>query len=83
MKKRSGWVLLIFLLSGLVLGSLIGELTKDISWLWWLNYGQNFGLENPLILDLSVIKLTFGLMIKINVCGILGMLPAFFLYRKV
>ena len=41
------------------------------------------GLENPVILDLSVMKITFALMFKISISSIIGMILAVFIYRKV
>ncbi len=82
-KSKSILVLLVFILSGLVIGGLIGELTKSIDFLWWLSYSQEFGLSTPLYLDLSIIKITFGLSFRINVASIIGMLLAIFIYRKV
>ena len=82
-KEKNIWVLLVFILSGLVVGGLIGELASRVDWLWWLGYSQSFGLENPLVLDLSVIKITFALMFKISISSIIGMLLAIFIYRKV
>jgi len=83
MKKKNGWILLVFMLCGIVLGGLVGELCKDVSWLWWLDYGKVFGLENPLILDLSVIKIVFGLTLNINICSIIFMFVAILFYRKI
>ena len=82
-REKNIWVFLVFLLSGLVIGGLLGKLAAGIPWLWWLSYEQQFGLESPIVLDLSVIKLTFGLMFKINVASIIGMILAIFIYRKV
>lgn len=41
-KEKNIWVLLIFLLSGLVIGGLLGEIASRVSALWWLSYGQSF-----------------------------------------
>lgn len=82
-RDKSFWILLIFLLSGLVIGGLLGEIASRIDFLWWLAYGENFGLSQPLQLDLSVIKVTFSLMFRINIASILGMTLAIFIYRKV
>ncbi|MCI8965881.1 MAG: DUF4321 domain-containing protein [Clostridia bacterium] len=82
-KEKNIWVFLIFILSGIVVGGLLGVLAEKISWLWWLSYGEQFGFTNPVTLDLSVIKFTFGLWIKINVASIIGMILAVFIYRKV
>ena len=82
-KDKNIWILLIFILSGIVVGGLLGELAGKVSWLWWLSYGQSFGLENPLVLDLEVLKLTFALMVKISVSSIIGMVLAVFIYKKI
>lgn len=82
-KEKNIWILLVFLLSGLVIGGLLGELAARVDWLWWLSYGESFGLSSPIELDLSVITVTFGLMFKINIASIIGMVLAIFIYRKV
>lgn len=75
------------MLSGIVLGGFFGYLARDISWLSWLNYGQEFGIGSPdgngaLRLDLGVITLHFGLTVKITIASILGVVAAIFIYRK-
>ena len=82
-KDKNIWILLIFLLSGLVLGGLLGELASKVDFLWWLSYGESFGLTTPIELDLNIITITFGLWFKINVASIIGMAIAIFVYRKV
>ncbi|MCI8374641.1 MAG: DUF4321 domain-containing protein [Lachnospiraceae bacterium] len=82
MKSKNGWVLLIMLLSGIVLGGFIGMLTANVSGLSWLNYGQSFGLESPVVLDLGLLVLTFGLTIQISIASIIGVVLAIIIYRK-
>ena len=82
-KEKNIWVFLIFILSGIVLGGVLGVLAEKVRWLWWLSYGEEFGLTDPVVLDLSVLKITFGLWIKINVASIIGMILAVLIYRKV
>ncbi len=82
-KDKNIWILIIFILSGLVVGGLIGELATRVDWLWWLSYGQTFGLSDPIVLNLSVVQITFALMFKISVASIIGMLLAIIIYRKV
>jgi len=83
MKKKSGWLVILFILCGLVLGGLIGNLTSGIDFLWWLSYGSEFGLSTPLQLDLGIIKLTFAFMINVNVASIIGVLIGIFIYRLI
>ena len=82
-RDKNIWILILCLLAGLVIGGLIGELTKNVDFLWWLSYGEEFGLSSPITLNLSVITLTFGLTFKINVASIIGMVIAVFIYRKI
>lgn len=82
-KEKNIWILIIFILSGLVIGGLIGELASKVNWLWWISYSQSFGLESPLILDIGVMKITFALMFKISVSSIIGMVLAIFIYKKI
>ena len=82
-RDKSIWILIIFVLSGLVIGGLLGKLAGSVSWLWWLSFEQEFGLQNPIVLDLNILKLTFGLMVKINIASIIGMIIAVFIYKKI
>lgn len=82
-KEKNIWVMLIFILSGLVIGGLLGEIASRVDFLWWLSYGERFGLTTPLELDLNILKITFGLTFKINIASIIGMMIAIFVYRKI
>ena len=82
MKGKSTWVCIIFLLAGLVIGGLIGELTSGVDFLWWLSYGQEFGLEEPITLNLNVVRLTFGIVFKINIASIIGVIISMLIYKK-
>lgn len=80
--NKSKWTLLLILLSGIVLGGFIGYLCRNVSFLSWLNYGQVFGLSEPVVLDLGIIILTFGLTISINIASILGIVIGIIIYKK-
>ena len=82
MRSKNGWILLLMLLSGIVLGGFLGMLTENVSGLSWLNYGQRFGLETPIVLDLGLLVLTFGLTIRISIASIIGVVLAIIIYRK-
>ena len=82
-RDKNIWVLVLFILSGLVIGGLLGNLAGKVDFLWWLSYGQDFGLSTPIELDLSIVQISFGLLFKINVASIIGMLIAILIYRKV
>ena len=78
---KNGWTLLLLVLAGVVLGGFSGSLAATVSGLRWLNYGQAFGLENPLVLSLGLVVLTFGLTIKITIASIIGIVLAILIYR--
>ncbi len=80
-RGKNFWILLVFLMTGIVLGGFIGTIAEGSGMLSWLNYGQTFGLTSPLILDLGILELTFGLTIRITIAGIIGMLLAALLYH--
>lgn len=82
-RDKNIWILMVFLLSGLVIGGLLGEIASKVDWLWWLSYGESFGISSPIELDLSVISISFGLMFRINIASIIGMALAIFIYRKI
>lgn len=86
MKKigsKNPWILLVLMLAGIVLGGFLGTLTQNIDGLNWLNYGQSFGLDSPIVLNLGILVVTFGLSIKITIASIIGLLIAGIIYRFV
>ena len=64
-----------------MLGSFIATLTAGVGGLGWLSYGQTFGFQNPIVLDLGVMIITFGLTIKITIASILGIIIAAIIYH--
>lgn len=82
-REKNIWILLLFILSGIVVGGLLGNLAAHVDFLSWLAYGEEFGLATPIELDLNVVKLTFGLMFKINIASIIGIVLAIFIYKKI
>ncbi len=79
--NKNAWSLLLLLLAGVVLGSFIAQLTNNVPGLSWLAFGQTFGLDNPIILDLGILVLTFGLKIKFTIASIIGIILAAITYR--
>ena len=80
-ETKHGWTLFLLILAGIVLGGFAGSLAAGVSGLDWLNYGQSFGLEEPMVLTLGFLVLTFGLTIKITIAGIFGIVLAILIYR--
>ena len=81
-RDKNTWIALLFVCAGLVIGGLLGEVASQVDWLSWLAYGQTFGIENPFVLDLNVLSLTFAFALHINIASIIGLAISIFLYRK-
>ena len=56
-REKNIWILLLFILSGIVVGGLLGDLASHVDFLSWLSYGEEFGISNPILLNLYVVKL--------------------------
>lgn len=75
--RKNSWACFLLILAGVVIGGVIGNLFPDS----WLNYGQTFGLSQPLVLDFGILCLTFGLTIKITIASIIGIAIGILIYR--
>lgn len=80
-RNKNSWSLFLLILTGIVLGGFLGTFADGMTYLSWLNYGQSFGLESPIILNLGILVITFGLNIKITIASIIGVLLAISIYR--
>lgn len=75
--RKNNWACFLLILAGIVVGGFIGSLFPET----WLNYGQSFGLSDPMILNLGILTITFGLSIRITIASILGIALAVVIYR--
>lgn len=69
-------------IAGIVTGMLIATLAGGVKYLSWLSFGLNFGMPSPLELDLSILKITFGASININIAVILCITAAVLIAKK-
>jgi hypothetical protein len=83
---RGFGVVLLAVLVGLILGSLAGELiARYVSSPWvkdLLTRGPTVGITPPTTLDVRLLSVTFGIVVKINVVGVLGILVALVAIRR-
>ena len=80
--RDKNFMVILFIFAGLVIGGLLGEVASQVDWLSWLSYGQTFGIENPFVLNLNVLSLTFAFALHINIASIIGLTISIFLYKK-
>jgi hypothetical protein len=78
---------LVALVAGLVIGSLLGDLLGQLVGSPWLRdlltRGPTIGLTPPVTLDLRLVSITFGATFKVNVVGVIGIVVALLLVRRV
>lgn len=84
MKRRNIVIFLLFLLGGIVVGSLVAEVSAGVSWLSWLAYGLDFSIggDTPILINLHVVKLYLGLTLSLNIAVILFVAAAMLAYRQ-
>ncbi|MBQ3162414.1 MAG: DUF4321 domain-containing protein [Oscillospiraceae bacterium] len=75
---------LVFLLAGIILGTILGRLCAGVSFLSWLAYSMSVGLDtaSPLVLDLIVFKVAFGFSLTVNTAQIICIIAALLIYNK-
>ena len=60
---KNSWALFLMILAGIVLGGFIGMLAEGVPALSWIGYGQSFGLESPITMNLGILNISCGLSI--------------------
>ena len=71
MRRRNFWLNFFLILVGIVIGSMVAELTAGVPYLSWLSYGRVYGTPSSLVLDLPVLTLTFGLKLNITISSVI------------
>jgi hypothetical protein len=84
--RRGVGLLLLVIVVGLIGGSLFGEL---LAWMLpggaihdMLTRGPTIGLTSPMTLDLRFLSLTFGFSLRVNIAGVLGVIVAALVMRR-
>ncbi len=81
---KKDFMFFFYLISGVVIGSLIAAVARDVSWLSWLAFGTTigFGADSPAVLDLTVLRLSFGFSFSLTVAHILTIGTAMAIYSS-
>ncbi len=87
-RRRNLKIIVLMLLAGAVIGSVLGDIAgallpegvvRDFFLLAFDS--SHYGLREPLVLDFRVFSITFGLTLRVNFMGLLGMGVAYYLLR--
>lgn len=73
---------MVTIMSGLIIGSFIGDSVKNIDYLNWLSYSKTIGLTSPMNLNLEIISIQFSFLIRFTISGIIGILISILVYKK-
>ncbi len=71
--KEYVFITLLGAISGSFIGEFLGNTFKPLDFI---------GLKNPLVIDLKVLELTFGLGFGLNLMAIVGMVLAIVLFKR-
>lgn len=87
--RKSIWVLIVFILSGALIGGLTGEFLSQYPYFTWMRFGSANGYKNliafsmdPLI-NTTVLRFGFNFAIGINMGSIIGMVLGILLYTRI
>lgn len=80
--KGAGYLIFLILICGLAGGFLGEAIGGNIKVLSFLGKYLEIGMQSPLILNLRVIRLTFGVGLKVNILSLMGMLLGYYIYKK-
>ena len=81
-KNMKFWKNLLLICAGVVIGSLVASLTKNIKYLSWLSFGLDFGTAAPVTLNMGIMQLTLGASINITVSVIIFVVLTYVIGRK-
>ncbi len=83
---KNYWALFLLLLLGIVVGSFISHLVREVDVLKWLNKGLRLSIGDKssgvVSLDLGVLAISFGLSLNITIGSVIGAIASVFIYKK-
>ncbi|WP_309120366.1 DUF4321 domain-containing protein [Paenibacillus sp.] len=79
--KKNNLTLIVFLVVGLLTGTILAQLLADVPWLSFLTKSAEIRWEPKA--DLQVVRYDMKFAVTLNLASILGLAGAFWIYRKV
>ncbi|WP_077532759.1 DUF4321 domain-containing protein [Massiliimalia massiliensis] len=85
MKFKKGLIFALFLLMGILLGSVLTEIAQKVSFLHFLTWGKSIGIgvPNPITIDLSVLTFSIGFSLQMNLALLICIIGSLIFYSKV
>lgn len=79
--KKNNFMLIVFLFVGLLTGSIAAHLLSSVEALSFLTKSSQISWEPKA--DLDIVKYDLSIQVKLNLASLLGLIAAFWLYRKI
>lgn len=75
------WALALIVVVGALVGSVIAEIVVNMPYLDLMSREVRAGLDPPLTLDLRIVTLTIGFVVRLSLATVLGMIVAVWVFR--
>lgn len=84
---KNRWALFLLILLGIVVGSFIGHLAKNVDFLSWLDYGLEFSIgyangSNVVTINLGALIIHFGIRLKITIASVICAIVSVIIYKR-
>ena len=79
--KDPWWIFVVVILAGAMLGSVVADALGQFTYLAPLGHSVAFGVDPPVTLDLRVVTLTLGFVVRLNLATVLGIIAAIYVFR--
>ncbi|MCL6552586.1 MAG: DUF4321 domain-containing protein [Firmicutes bacterium] len=79
--RNPWWVLTVILLFGGLVGSVIAEAVAGYPVLGFLAREVRVGIDPPVTVNVRVVQLTFGGLVRLNLAMVVGVVVAVWIYR--
>ncbi|MBB6214904.1 hypothetical protein HNQ80_000989 [Anaerosolibacter carboniphilus] len=76
---RNPWLLILLVAVGGIIGGIIGDIFRESIKI--LGYGKTIGFS-PVTIDLSILKLTLGFVLSLNLASVIGIILAILIFSK-
>ncbi len=75
------WILVVIVIAGAMLGSVLANAVGQFTYLSWLGRSLTVGVTPPVVIDLHVLTVTVGVLVRLNLAVLLGILVAAYVFR--
>ena len=79
--REPWWILIVVVIAGAMLGSVVADSLGQFTYLAPLGHSVVVGVDPPVTLDLRVITLTLGFVVRLNLATMLGIIAAIYVFR--